>query len=417
MSSPASDATEPRAPARVSAGFVGGYMLAQIGAFIGFVPLLNVLLPIKAAEIDGETASLVLSQAAMWGAAAAGLSHLVTGLLSDSTRSRWGRRRPWILVGGVLTTLSYLGVYLADTPGRLIAAIIAFQIAFNVMFAPLVAIYADRVPDRQKGVVSAFLGVAYPIANLFAALVIAVVLSGASERYIAVGLVVAGLIAPFAVFGLKETAPPAARPPIRLSRSFSALIDRDFRIVFISRIFVQTAMGLNNLYLLFYLQQDADVASRLPSLRPEAVMGLLIAAATATGLICGFIGGVWSDRIGKRRIFVAAGAAGMAAGTAVLALAPAWPGPLIGQLIYGLGSGLFATTDNALVAEALPKRENIGRDLGIMNIAITGPQILAPALGILLITTLDWSLSALFGVAAVSALAGGLVVLAARRSL
>jgi len=90
---------------------------------------------------------------------------------------------------------------------------------------------------------------------------------------------------------------------------------------------------------------------------------------------------------------------------------------LIGQLIYGLGSGLFATTDNALVAEALPQRASVGRDLGIMNIAITGPQILAPALGILLLTTLDWSLSALFGVAAVSAVAGGLVVLAARRSL
>ncbi|KQS55375.1 hypothetical protein ASG17_04615 [Brevundimonas sp. Leaf363] len=396
---------------------MGGYTLAQIGAFIGFVPLLNVLLPIKAAQIDSEIASLVLSQAAMWGAAAAGLSHLITGLLSDSTRSRWGRRRPWILVGGVLTTLSYVGVYWADTPGRLIAAIVAFQVAFNVMFAPLVTVYADRVPDRQKGVVSAFLGVAYPIANLFAALVIAVALSGAAERYWVVGLTVAVLTAPFAIFGLRETAAPAPRPPIRLSRSFSALADRDFRIVFGSRVLVQTAMALNNLYLLFYLQQDADVASRLPSMRPEAVMGLLIAGATATGLTCGFIGGVWSDRVGNRRLFVAVGAVGLAVGAAVMAITPAWPGPLVGQLIYGLGSGLFATTDNALVAQALPKRENIGRDLGIMNIAITVPQILAPALGILLITTLDWSLSALFGVAAVSALAGGLVVLAARRSL
>ncbi|RZJ78943.1 MAG: MFS transporter, partial [Brevundimonas sp.] len=173
MSSPPNDAIPLTPTDRVTARFVGGYTLAQIGAFIGFVPLLNVLLPIKAAQIDSETASLVLSQAAMWGAAAAGLSHLITGLLSDSTRSRWGRRRPWILVGGVLTTLSYAGVYWADTPGRLIAAIVAFQVAFNVMFAPLVTIYADRVPDRQKGVVSAFLGVAYPIANLFAALVIA----------------------------------------------------------------------------------------------------------------------------------------------------------------------------------------------------------------------------------------------------
>ncbi|UQV19154.1 MFS transporter [Brevundimonas albigilva] len=41
----------------------------------------------------------VLSQAMFWGAVTAAISNVVVGALSDRTRSRFGRRRPWIAAG------------------------------------------------------------------------------------------------------------------------------------------------------------------------------------------------------------------------------------------------------------------------------------------------------------------------------
>lgn len=393
------------------------YTLAQIGAFIGFVPLLSILLPIRATGLAPAAASLLLSQAAICGALAAGLSHLAVGALSDRTRSRLGRRKPWILAGTALTVLSYAGVFLARTPTELIASVVVFQIAFNMLFAPLGAVFADRVPDSQKGLVSAFSGLAYPAASLYAALVIAVALTDAPARYLAVAATLAGLVLPFVLAPLRDGRPAAPTPADAAAPLLSAFAGGDFRLAFLSRLTVQTAISLNALYLFFYLQTHSDASARLSGLRPEAVLGLLIASATASALLSGFVAGLLSDRRGGRKIFVSAGAAGIAGGAALLALWPAWPGPLVAQVLYGVGLGMFTTADQALIAQVLPRRQDAGRDLGIMNVAVTLPQVLAPVAGIAMLEAAGWSLRWVFGAAAVLALVGGLLVQAIRRPL
>lgn len=395
--------------------FIATYTLAQVGAFIGFMPLLSVLLPLKASAIAPMSASLLLGQAAVGGSIAAAISHLLFGICSDLTRSSLGRRRPWIIAGVVATGLSYIAVYAAQTATALILSIIGFQIAFNMMFAPLVAVFADTVPDRRKGLVSAFVGLAHPAANLFAALIIAMLLTSPGLRYAATGLAVISLVLPFAVWGYREPASPSV-PPADLSGTLDAFKDRDFVIAFCSRLLVQTAISMNTLYLLFYLQQDTDVALALPGMRSDAVLGLLIVVATLAALVAGFVTGVLSDRLGRRKVFVAGGGVAIAIGAAIFALAPNWPGPLIGQLIYGAGLGVFSTADTALIAQILPARARIGRDLGLMNVAVTLPQLLAPLAGIVLLTGMGWSLPAVFGVAAAMALGGALVIPWIRRT-
>ncbi len=398
------------APPPVNGRFIAGYTFAQIGAFIGFVPLLSVLLPLKAGVVAPLSSALVLSQAAVCGAVAASVAHLLTGIGSDATRTRIGRRKPWIFAGCALTLASYVGVFMARTPVELILAIVLFQVAFNVMFAPLVAVFADKVPHNRKGLVSAFSGLAYPAANLFAALVIAILLISEGERLVVIAATLVALVIPFAVWGLKE-APAEPRAPVVLTRALIAFADRDFRLAFVSRLLVQTAVALNALYLLFYLQQKTDVIQRLPGMRVDAVLGMLMALSTGTALVAGFASGVWSDRIGGRQRFVCFGGLAVAAGAATLALAPAWPGPLIGQFIYGVGLGVFSTADAALIAQVLPTRASLGRDLGVMNIAVTLPQVIAPLAGIILLSAMGWSLLTVFALSSVFACVGALMVL------
>lgn len=393
---------------------MGLYTLAQIGGFIAFVPMLNILLPLKAGAIDPAGKAFLLSQVSLWGALAAGLANLAAGALSDGTRGRFGRRRPWIILGTLAVVAAHGLVFAADSMVALLAGFLLFQVTVNIMFGPLNAILPDMVPDRQKGLVSALAGLAPPAAGLFAGFVVAVLLTGLGSRFAAAATATLLLILPFALWVREPRASPAGegrRPLI----SFAALRDRDYLMAFLSRLFVQVTMTLNVLYLLFYLQEVAVFGGRFAGRSPESILGWLLAAGTLAALAAGMTGGVLSDRLGRRRMFVMTGGLAMAAGAGLMALTPVWPGPLAAQLLFGAGLGLYSTVDIALVAEVLPDRTRVGRDLGLMNVAITVPQIIAPLLGLMLLSEAGPGLPWLFAVSSLFGLAGALIVTRIRR--
>jgi MFS family permease len=396
----------------VSGGFIALYAVAQIGAFIAFVPLLNLLLPLKAAAVDPVGKAVLLSQVTVWGALAAGLANLGAGVLSDATRGPWGRRRPWIAVGAVAVAAAYGLIYVAESVGGLIAAMVAFQVALNLMFGPLNAVLADQVPDLQKGTVSALQGLALPTAGLFSAVILAMGLQGLGDRFLLTALIVPAMVLPFALLApdRSDPGPAVARPRL----SLQVMADPDFRLAFISRLLVQVSITLNVLYLLFYLQ-DVAVLRGTGAPAPETAFGWLLAAGTLGGLLVGFAGGILSDRTRRRRVLVMSGGLLMAVGAGLMVAQPAWPGPLLAQIIFGVGLGLYSTVDIALVAEVLPDPSSVGRDLGVMNLAITVPQIAAPLIGLGVLSAFGGDLRGVFAISAVCALAGGVTVMGIRR--
>lgn len=396
----------------VSGGFIALYTLAQIGAFIAFVPMLNLLLPLKAGAVDLPGKAILLSQITVLGAIVAGFANLGAGVLSDATRGPWGRRRPWIAGGAIAVAAAHGLVYLADGLWSLLAAIVAFQIALNLMFGPLNAVLADRVPNRQKGTVCALQGLALPMAGLFSALVLAMAIGGLAERFLLTALVVPLLVLPFALLvpDHSEPGPRVARPRV----SLRVLADQDFRLAFISRLLVQVSITLNVLYLLFYLQDVAHLPEALASV-PEKAFGWLLSAGTLGGLIVGFAGGLLSDRTRRRRVLVMSGGLLMALGAVLMVTQPGWPGPLLAQIVFGIGLGLYSTVDIALVAEVLPDPSGTGRDLGVMNLAITVPQVAAPLIGLGVLVAFDGELRWVFAISAVFALIGAVVVMSIRR--
>jgi MFS family permease len=408
---PRDDVPKPSAGA-VSGGFIALYTLAQIGAFIAFIPMFNLLLPLKAEAVDLSGKAILLSQVTVLGAVVAGLANLGAGVLSDATRGPWGRRRPWIAGGAVAVAVAHGFIYLADSLWSLLAAIVAFQVALNLMFGPLNAVLADRVPDRQKGTVSALQGLALPTAGLFSALVLAMALEGLAERFLLTALAVPALVLPFALL-VPDHSEPGPRPEgPRIS--LRVLADQDFRLAFVSRLLVQVSITLNVLYLLFYLQDvahlpDASFAA------PESAFGWLLTAGTIGGLIIGFVGGLLSDRTRRRRVLVMSGGLLMALGAGLMVAQPGWPGPLIAQILFGIGLGLYSTVDIALVAEVLPERASAGRDLGVMNLAITVPQIAAPLIGLGVLVAFDGELRWVFAISTAFALMGAVVIMGIRR--
>ncbi|KAK0340042.1 hypothetical protein LTR94_032105, partial [Friedmanniomyces endolithicus] len=135
----------------VGRGFLVAYGIAYLGAFVGVAPLLQILAPLRASLIAGPDKVAVYSLAMIGGCLAAGVGNVAAGVLSDRTVCRFGRRKPWILIGGLLTAACYGLILSATTPVALVAAMIGYQLAFNLMFSPLAALYADRVSEESRG--------------------------------------------------------------------------------------------------------------------------------------------------------------------------------------------------------------------------------------------------------------------------
>lgn len=392
-------------PTHRSRWFVLGYGAAHAGAFICFIPLLTLLLPEKAGAIGGADKALLLSLAAMLGGLTAAMANFLFGALSDRTRSPIGRRRPWILAGFGLVAASLALLAVTRNPIQLVLAVIAFQVAVNVLYAPLMAVVPDLVPDDQKGLVSAWAGAALPVANLFTALVVSRLAGWAGAQFAVVVLAAGALILPFAA-RLREPASPPGRAALRLS--LTALRDGRFRNLFASRLLAESAVAINTLYLLFWVQ--ALPARGAPGgWSATETFSLLLVVSTLAATAAGFAGGALSDRLRRRRGFVVAGAAGMGLALGLMVAWTAWPGLLAAQLLFGLSHGLHATTVAALTAERLPDPSQAGRDLGVMNMAVALPQSLAPA-GAAVLLAAGLPLSAVFAGATGAALAAAAVL-------
>lgn len=412
-----SGASRPVEPVRP--GFIAAFTFAQIGAFISFMPLFQVLLPLKAAALDPAQKAVVLSQTAFWGALAASIANLLAGAISDRTTSRFGRRRPWLLIGLCGTLAAYVAIMQADERAELIAGVVGFQLAFNMMFAALLALLPDRVPDFQKGRVAAFLSLGHPLGAVAGAVLVGGLLVSEGSRYLAISVVLVLAIAPFAL-GLKD---PPLRPEAAERFSVAGFLKGlwvdprrhpDFALAWVSRFMVLVAITLTQCYMLYYLQDALDYPTLFPGRRAEQGLALLTTVATVANIGSALLFGMISDRAGRRKLFAAGSALTLAGAMLTFSMVPGWPVVLAGFVVFGCGAGCYYAVDMALVAQVLPSQGDAGKDLGVVNLANTLPQALAPVLAVGFLGPERSDYGTLFLVAAGLATAGGLAILPIR---
>jgi MFS family permease len=411
------DEARPREPVRAS--FVAAYTLAQIGAFVSFQPLIQVLLPLKAEAIDPVGKALVLSQVAFFGAVVASIANLLAGAISDRTTSRFGRRRPWMVLGAIGAALAYLAIMQARTPLALIGGVILFQLTFNLCFSALVAVMPDRVPDTQKGMVAAFLSLGNPIGTAVGAIMVGGLLVAEGHRYAAISIALLLGLAPF-VLRLKDPPlPKAAVPPFRLGEFLAGLWvsprkHPDFALAWCGRFLVLIALSLIQCYMFYFLKDVMDYSSLFPGHRAEEGLAILTAVSTLASIPFAMAGGLLSDRLRRRKLFAFGAALTLAVAMLVFSMSPTWPVLVAAYLVFGCGMGCFCAVDMALVAQVLPSQRTAGKDLGVINLANTLPQALAPVLAVWSLGPTHENFGAFFLMAAGLALTGGLVILPIR---
>lgn len=158
--------TEPVASVRAPRKFFGGLFFAQFGLFVALLSPVMVSMQLKVQELAPEDPAAMLGAVLPFGAFGAMIANPLAGALSDRTRIRWGRRRPWLLGGVVGLLLGLVFVAFSQDQLSLTLSWLLCQVAANATLAALVASFADNVPEFQRGFGSSVIAVAGNVAIL-----------------------------------------------------------------------------------------------------------------------------------------------------------------------------------------------------------------------------------------------------------
>ncbi|MGX5680847.1 MFS transporter [Schumannella luteola] len=402
---------------RVSARWIALFATAWFGIWMAQLTPIQLLLP---QQVDAVLNPLDWTQSVVAfgvisgiAGACALLAYPITGALSDRTTSRFGRRRPWIFAGTLVFAIALFVLGLQTT---IVGVGISWAIAiigFCMLTAALTATISDQVPVNQRGFVSGWVSAPQAVGTVLGILLVTTLALSNFVGYALMSVLLVVLVLPFLLAIPDEVLPKVLRPPFTLSalvKGFwiNPVKHPDFGWTLLSRILVNIGNALGTTLLLYFIMfglgREATAEDDLLSLTLVYLVFFILAAL-------GF--GKLSDVIGKRKpfVYIAAYLQGLAA--LLIAFIPDLTITYIAAGLLGLGYGCFMAVDQALATQVLPNSHTRGKDLGIMNIATTVPQAVAPLVGAFIVAYLGGFVG-LFIVSAATAAVGGLAILPVR---
>ena len=309
--------------------------------------------------------------------------------------------------------LTYLRRELAGRKKQTI--IVAAGLAVAIALVLVVSSLAAGVRDAQAQALAAVYGVGMMVgmagANVVASRLVTDPATG--FRLMGFAILLAGpvlaLLAPDRS-NAGEPRPAFSRAMLLDNFSFPRRGARDFYLAMSGKLLFVLAMFSITGYQLYiftdHLGMDAAGAGGM--IATMALVQLVLS------LVCGAVAGPVSDRLGRRKVLVVGATVLMAVGLLVPFV---WPVPaamvVFAAISLGVASGVFNSVDQALNYDVLPNPEAAAKDLGILNMANTGGQILGPVL-MGAVVGVTGGYGAGFPVAAVVALVGAVLILRIR---
>lgn len=374
---------EPTAPVR--RGFIAAVVLANLGIMLAFYTPIQNLLPRLAQEVAPDSKEAALAWITGAGAFASIIFNPLAGALSDRTTARWGRRKPWILLGALVGAVAILTLGIPGTVLGLAVIWFVAQMAVNASYAGLTATVPDQVPVRQRGLVSGWIGLAQTVGVVLGVAIVSFVVTDLRAGLMVTAALLVVLVLPFVLGARDIPLGSENQPPFSLGawlRGFwiSPRLHPDFAWAWLTRFLMMLGNAMATLYLLFWLQDEVGYAE------PEQGQTVLIALYALGTILTAVVFGALSDRSGRRKIYVISATGVMAVAAIILAFFPVFGAAMLAALILGLGYGMYLGVDQALVTQVLPRAVDRGRDLGVINIANSAPQVLAPVIAAPIVT-------------------------------
>lgn len=387
---PAESIPNPSSPGDLSPTVAPHFPAVRIGLALGlgallwtapFMALNTVLNPARLDQIAPNEKVTLVAVLAIGGSIVASIANILIGALSDRTRSVFGRRAPWILGGSLAAAASLFLLAWSPNVTWFLVSWCLFQLSINGIIAPLVAILADRVPHRSRGTMSAIYGLGILVGACLGSIVGAAFITTPSTGVAILALVVFACGPLVVLLAPDVPSKDLTREPLTLRTlgstfAFPRRAARDFYLVLGGDLLFMLATAIVSGYQLYIL---TDYMRATPNQAAE-VIALLGGIMLVGGLIFGVLAGPISDRVGRRKVFVVASAITVAAAMLVpFFWAQIWA-QIVNGIVTGVAVAVYSSISQALKTEVLPSPDNAAKDLGILNMANTGGQILGPAL-------------------------------------
>jgi len=389
------------------------------------------ILPLESERFDHENRSMVLGSLMC----IAGVTQLINpfvGIMSDRCMDPRGRRRPFILVGGLV---GCLGIFVQDIGSSrrnqtvYYLAYTASMLALNTSYTAVVGIMSDMIPSELSGTASGIAAL-HTLAGANLGFVVYNSVTGSIEErlhYMYMAFIVIltvcvtitvcstneiALTDDFSdaegefrlegdalgkptrtrIHGDAEAAPekvvrtrsPRRRRCLTAPVRYRDLLDAyfidprkhfDFTLVFWSRTFYYLGASVQAFFK-YYLKDVIGVEDPEAAIIKTAVIGQLCAACTAipTGLL--------SDYIGKsRKPFIYAACVILAAGQILNCLATSEVEVYFIAGFLGCGNGIYLAMDAALALDTLPSGDEAARFMGVWGIGCFLGGAIGPVLG------------------------------------
>lgn len=381
-----------------------------------YAAVITVLLPSQIQGFDAankvNTLGLILTITSVFST----LSTPIGGALSDRTCSRFGRRNPWIALAGGAGGVALMLVPSTSTLMALVLLWLVAVVTLNVMQASLTVIVADRFISTERGLASGVCGSAMMAGLSFGTFFAGRMANDVGLVYMSIGAAIAVACVAFVIANPEPSAKGLPKHDFHLGSFLKGFwIDPrkhpDFMWAFLGRLVLFIGYCTISSYLYYILQDHFKLDQRSANEMIATMSIVTMVGQIISGLACGML----SDAIGRRKPLVFAAGAILAIAVSVPLISTTTAGLFAYATLLGIGYGAFMSVDLALMTQVLPKSEagtqSSGKDLGILTISVTIPQMLSPVIGAALLGVTGNNYNVLFVFAAIFAFIGAALVM------
>ena len=343
----------------------------------------NVILQRRMDDLVGKaSAGGGLALITLLGAIVAIVLQPTIGTISDYTRTRWGRRKPYIVIGAVLDVVFLAGVATSNTYVSVVAFVVLLQVSSNFAQGPFQGYVPDLVPAPQVGVASGLMGLMIVLGRIGGVAIASIGLVTGSFVAATIGL---GLLELTTAIVTVVTVDEGRGAPPREGRSWlqiataawglDILRERSFVWLLGSRLFVLMATVTLTDLIFFYMSRamglsDAEIA---------VWINIATAVIAVTTALTTFPAARLSDRLGRKTLVYFTCALG-SIGMLGVVLAPNIAVAIAFVVPVGVAAGAFLAVDWALMTDIVPKATT-GRYMGISNVVTGAAGPIAIAIG------------------------------------